>query len=52
MHTHVDMPYQICNSDFDLTLHHLHILGGTLQGDSIFSLSELNMHLLSQSMKI
>ncbi|KAF3835730.1 hypothetical protein F7725_028288 [Dissostichus mawsoni] len=34
--------YQICYNDFNLALHHLHVFGGTLQGDLIFSLSELN----------
>lgn len=44
--------YQICNNDFNLTLHHLHIFGGTLQGDSLFSFSELNMYLLAQRIEI
>lgn len=40
--------HQICNDGFDLALHHLHVFGGTLQGDPIFSLSELNVHLDEQ----
>ena len=37
--------HQICNNSFDLVLHHLHVFGGTLQGDPVFSLGELNVHL-------
>lgn len=40
--------HQIRNDDFNLTLHHLHVFSGTFQGDLIFSLGELNVHLGAQ----
>lgn len=46
------LTHQICNNGFNLSLHHLHIFGGTFQGDFIFSLGELNVHLKAQKQKI
>lgn len=40
--------HQIRNNGFNLTLHHLHIFGGTFQGDSIFSLGKLDVNLETQ----
>ena len=46
-HEHIEYgeTHQICNNSFNLGMDHLQVFGGTLQGDLIFSLSELNVHL-------
>lgn len=49
---YVTITHQIRNNGFNLALHHLHVFGGTFQGDLIFSLGELNVHLDAKYMKV